>query len=108
MEKTVAVRLQSSSLVHTPGMIKWYKHIYSYDRQTGFLQMSHGFPTLPGLMVLDILSGRCEGKVEPGPEPNQPSISFEWTKPMADYKEYLFQPEEKYEETNQEIEEAAA
>lgn len=85
--KTLAITLQSSDFIHTPGMIRNWRHMArtnEQDRLLAFLQMSFGFPTLPGLMVLDIIDGRLEGQTNL----TEASVSFQWSGPLGKPEDY--------------------
>jgi hypothetical protein len=71
-------------MVNTPGMLRAWRHMAKTgDRAMAFVQMSHGFPQLPGLMVLDIIDNRLPGTVK------DDTISFEWFEPLGTPEDYM-------------------
>jgi len=82
--KPIKVTLQSSALIYTPGMIENWKHMArTGERWLAFLQMSHGFPHLPGLMVIDILDDRLRGTPH-----EKDAIRFTWEEPLGQFDDY--------------------
>jgi hypothetical protein len=82
--KPIKVTLQSSPLIHAPGMInRWKLMARGGERWLAFLQISHGFPQLPGLMVIDILDGRLRGDPT-----GKEAIAFTWEGPLGQLDDY--------------------
>ena len=78
-------KLQSNGLFFMPGMLRFWRHMATYDFPMAFWQMAVGFPELPACLIHDLLHGRIKETLT---GKKKDCVQFTWNGPLGDTKDY--------------------
>ncbi len=80
--------LKSAGMFDAPGMMEYFKQGFKSEPHRFFWLVAMAYSTLPALLIMDLLSGRCPYAVD-----QHKNVVIEWSGPMGEWKDYYNDPE---------------